>query len=317
MIIDAYAHVSLPRFASAEELLAVMDQQGVQRTILATADTCPDLAEIARAAAAYPQRFRAVGMPLGETPEQIAAGMRAQLAVGFLGIRLPDSLVLELPGLLDVVGEAGGVAFVVGGHVFGAASALLVDFLNRYPKAAVALPHFGGVPPLGLFPRATSAVGLLEHPRASIIFSRQGAYERDAVRAWARWLAASAGWERLIFGSEYPVCVWRDESYASTVAWIDEVAELAPTPAQREAFFAGNARRVLFDRPLPAPAPLDPRWCRTDLAVRKPVWYFPTGTLDVSETTHRKLLQAYWRAGGERAMSFRAFVAGVLEQAAL
>ena len=64
--IDAYAHIGLPRFASVEQFLAVMDRHGVQKAFVAAADTCPDIDEVSRAIVEYPERFRAVGVPLGD-----------------------------------------------------------------------------------------------------------------------------------------------------------------------------------------------------------------------------------------------------------
>src|ERR1700733_580585 len=103
-IIDAYAHVSLPRFLSIPEMLEVMQKHNVQQAILATADTCPDLETLSQAQVEHPEKFRSVGMPLGENVEQIKLSIAAQLNSGFIGIRLMDSLVLEHPQILDVIG---------------------------------------------------------------------------------------------------------------------------------------------------------------------------------------------------------------------
>jgi len=44
--------VALPRFMSADEFLRVMDDNGVEKAHICTAETCPDLAELSRAATA-------------------------------------------------------------------------------------------------------------------------------------------------------------------------------------------------------------------------------------------------------------------------
>lgn len=314
-ILDAYGHVSLPRFMNAEEILAVMDENGVGQMVLATADTCPDLAEISRAHVAHPDRFRAVGMPLGENPAQIRDGIVAQLQAGFLGIRLPDTLLHEHPGLLDPIGDAGRTAFVVGGEVLGRLAGLLLDFLERHPAAVIAAPHFAGVPSLDNLTHNSAALKLLNHPRFLVIFSRQGGYDPAAVRNWAHHLVSTIGWDRLLFGSEYPVALWRDETYADTLRWIDDV-ELPAGDADRTRFFHENSRRHLFSRPVGTPAPLADRWCRLDLKKPAPVWLFPRVTIDLPEDAHRRLLVAYHATPVSQRGRYREFIAAVLTAAA-
>ena len=53
-IIDAYAHVSLPRFLSVDDCLRLMDRNGIDAAVLSTAETCPDVQELSRAIVAHP-----------------------------------------------------------------------------------------------------------------------------------------------------------------------------------------------------------------------------------------------------------------------
>ena len=55
-ILDSYAHVALPRFMSADEFVRIMDENGVEKAHVCTAETCPDLAELSRAAVAQNSR---------------------------------------------------------------------------------------------------------------------------------------------------------------------------------------------------------------------------------------------------------------------
>ena len=76
-IIDAYAHVSLPRFLSAEEFLWVMDENDVDAAIITGSEACPDVMELSRAIVTWPNRFRAVGMPLGRNEQDIRDAVQA------------------------------------------------------------------------------------------------------------------------------------------------------------------------------------------------------------------------------------------------
>src|SRR3954471_19627575 len=127
-LIDAYAHVVLPRYLSAEEFLWVMDENDVDAAIISGAATCPDIMEISRAIVTWPNRFRAVGMPLGRDEQEIRDAVQAQMEAGFLGIRMPAAIVVQMPHLLDIIGEAHGVVFVMGPDVFGPAAPLLCNF---------------------------------------------------------------------------------------------------------------------------------------------------------------------------------------------
>lgn len=311
---DAYGHVALPRFLSAEEYLRVMDEHGVAQAMVCTAETCPDLKELSRAACGWPDRFRVAGLPLGATAQERLDGVKAQLDAGFAGIRIGEGLIESEPALLDAIGAAGGVVVAVGSNGLGRAAPALAAFLNRHPRGVVVAPHFASGAPADLLDRVPRMDRLYRHERFHVVFSRHGAFPREPLLAWARVMLARTGWERVMWGSEYPVALYRDESYASTAAWIDGTG-LDPTPQQREAYLNGNALRVWFGPPRRAAAPLAERWCRMDLKSPAPVWLFPNGTLDLPEDATRRLVEGFLAEGGDRAGSFRTFVARKLSAA--
>ncbi len=304
---DAYGHVALPRFLSGQEFLKVMDDHGVGRALVCTAETCPDLAELSRTACAWPDRFRVAGLPLGSTPRERLDGVNAQLDAGFCGIRIPESRLLEEPALIDAVGAAGGILLVVGSDGLKTSAAALTAWLVKYPGGVVLAPHFasGGDP--ALFAAHEDLRRLYDHARFGVIASRQGMFPRDRLIPWLEAVNDRVGPGRLLWGSEYPVALYRDESYGDTLRWIESAM-----PLNDYAGFRGeNADRLIFDRHT-SPTPLAERWCRMDLRSPAPVWLFPNGTLDIPEDANRRLLESYLRSGGDRKESYRAFVARVL-----
>lgn len=302
---DAYGHVALPRFLSGGEFLNVMEEHGVGRALVCTAETCPDLAELSKTACRWPDRFLVAGLPLGSTPHERIDGVRAQLDAGFCGIRIPESRLLEEPALLDAVGQADGILLVVGSDGLKTSAAALAGWLERYPAGLVLAPHFasGGDP--GLFDSSPVLAPLYAHPRFGVIASRQGMFPRDRLIPWLQAVHARVGPDRLLWGSEYPVALYRDESYADTMNWIEDAL---PMPEYMK-FRRDNADRLIFAPRKIVPKPLAERWCRMDLKSPAPVWLFPHGTLDVPEEANRAMLEAYLRAGGDRRESYRAFVA--------
>ncbi|HEV8607977.1 MAG TPA: amidohydrolase family protein [Tepidisphaeraceae bacterium] len=312
-IIDAYAHVSLPRFMSAEELLWVMDENEVDGAIISGAETCPDVMELSRAIVTWPNKFRAVGMPLGRDDQDVRDAVRAQMEAGFMGIRMPAAVVAQRPELLEIIGAAEGAPFVMGPDVFGPAAILLCRFLEKYPKCYVCAPHFAGIASVDVFEDMGEARCLLDHPNFIIGFSRQGAHEPSIMGSLAAFLAWRVGWSRLVWGSEYPVCLWRDENYEWALRWIDRM-KLTPTDAQRKGFYHENARRCFFG---PREArPLSAKWNLMPFRQRAPVWLFPRSTLELSEEVHRTLLLNYLSRGGEGHKSYRDFIGGLLVDAA-
>ena len=306
-IIDAWGHVSLPRFLSAEEFLAILDANGAEAAIVGTAATCPDLRELSRAAVQYPDRLRSIGMPMGRSAQERIDCITAQMECGFTGIRLQCELVVREPKLLDLVGKAGGVPYMEGSEGYRVAAATLVDFLDRYPDAVVCGTHFAGPANPAIFTQNEAVNRLFRHPRFLVIFSRQGYMDPDPLKLWTRALVDLTGWDRILFGSEFPVALWRDETFRSTQGWID-TAGLTPTPAERAKFFYGNAHRYFFQKRRPARL-IDAKWSRTDWKTDSPVWLFQKKGVDLPEESHRKILRAYLAKGGDaKAGSYRDFV---------
>ncbi|MEK7767468.1 MAG: amidohydrolase family protein, partial [bacterium] len=283
----------------------------VAASMVCTSETCPDLAELSRAAVGWPDRFRVAGLPLGETPEERLDGVRAQLDAGFCGIRIGEGLIEAEPALLDAIGAAGAAVVAVGANGLARVTMQLAAFLNRHAGGVVVAPHFASGAPPDLLDRLPGLDRLYRHERFHVVFSRHGMFPREPLLAWARSVLARTGWERVLWGSEYPVALYRDETYASTALWIDGTG-LDPTPAQRRAYLADNAARVWFGPRARAARPLDPRWCRMELKTPAPVWLFPHGALDVPEEANRRILEAFLAAGGDRAGSYRAFVTRLL-----
>jgi predicted TIM-barrel fold metal-dependent hydrolase len=244
--IDAYAHIGLPRFAMLEQYLAVMERHGIHRAVVAAADTCADLHEVSRTMADYPDRFRAVGTPLGETPAEMSRSFALQARHGFFGMRIFDRILAEQPDLLKALAENDLIPWVVGGPGLVAAAELLVQYLEGDPHRLIVAPHFGGAGDPALLEISGPVRDLFSHPRLLVIFSRHGAHDPGAVRAWARALITRCGWGRILFGSEFPVFFWRDESYQSVLDWVGTLG----VPFDADAFYGGNAGRLLWSRPL-------------------------------------------------------------------
>ena len=309
-IIDAYAHVALPRFLSVEDCLRLMDRHGVEAAVLSTAETCPDVQELARAVTTHPDRFRAIGMPLGKDDAAISDGIRTQLDGGFSGIRLPATLIARNPAILDIIGQAGKAAIVVGESGLRVAAAIMTEFLDRYSNSVIIAGHFGGAADPALLSQDPAVGRLFDHSSLYVAFTRHGAMAHLPVEAWARALVARVGWGRLLWGSEWPVALWRNETYQSTLDW---AMRFDPLPADLEAFRYSNAQRLLFGGNPVVTKPINPSFDLMPFRRAADVWLFPP-SLDLSEERHRALYHAYVEWGAESMGRYSEFVLSMAER---
>ena len=313
-LIDCYAHLGLPRFLAAEEFLRVMDANRVESAIVCGAETCPDVDELSRAADMWPDRFRAIGMPLGKDEQEIRDAVKAQMDAGFLGIRIPAKTIVQQPELLDIMGQACAVPYVLGPDLFAHAALLLYQFLERYPSCYVCAPHFGGVASVSIFEELPHARRLLAHPRFLVIFSRQGAFDVTEIGSVATFFVEYVGWERMLWGSEFPVCLWRDETYQGTADWLGGVVQTSE--AHRKMILFDNAKKYLLGPRATPPARLDAKWDQMHLRTQAPVWLFSKASIDVDEEVHRTLLLAYLSRGGDKTVRYSEFISALLAAAA-
>ncbi len=316
-LIDAWGHVSLPRFFSAEDYIGELDANHAEAGVAGTALTCPDLTELSRALMKYPDRFRPIGLALGNTPAERLEFISAQLDAGFTGIRLPAPLIAKEPQILDLVGKAGRAAYVEGNDGYRVAARVLLDFMDKYPNAVACGTHFAGPTDAGIFGKEDLVRQLFRHPRFYVIFSRQGFMDPEVLKPWTFALIEEAGWSKVMYGSEFPVALWRDETFKSTQGWIDTVG-LNPTAEERHKFYYQNVHDLFFQKRLPA-YQIDSKWERRDMRAIAPVWLFQIQGveqhrgIDLPEETHRKILVRYLAAGGDAKIgSYRDFVTGLV-----
>lgn len=307
--IDAYGHIGLPRFTSAEAFLALMDRHGVERTLLSTAQFCPDLMELARAVSLAPTRFQALGLPLGTDRTAVRHSIEAQLQAGFCGIRIAAAQAQEDPELLEIIGRHGKFALIVAFEPWSPYAPLLVDFLDRYPRSFIIGGHFAGPGDPLLLTRDARMARLFEHERFVVAFTRQGLFAPAVLDPWARALVDCMGWNRILWGSEWPVALWRDESYADTMRFVDR---FNPTEAQRHRFFYQNARDLIFSS---TPATHIAASAQYDLMPHKvpsDIHLFPGG-LHLPEPLHQRVATAYLQSPERDTMRYSAFVNDLID----
>lgn len=321
-IIDAYCHVGLPRFGTAEDALHILAQSQVRRVVFVLGPAVPDYAVLFAALHDYPQRVRGVGIPFGATLDQIMESVDLQIAGGVLGLRIQEPELLAHAPLLDRLGREGRWIYAINIAANAASLRALLDWLERYPDAGVAAPHFLSTRPLFAGGPADDALRhLLAHPRFYPIFSRQGGldstqpYPHADLRPWVEQVIERVGWERVLWGSEYPVLFWRDETPTGCRDWL---AALLPAMGdeQRAAYLGLNAARAFFDAPPPPRHPVTvPDWVEAQIDYTQPVPLFPHG-LQLPMATYNRVHRGFALARRtDPSLTFSRFVAAALDQA--
>lgn len=308
-VIDVYGHIGLPRFTTAEAFMAIMDQHRVEHALLSTAQFCPDLFELARAVSIAPQRFRALGLPLGADRSAVRESIEAQLVAGFSGIRIMASAAQQDPELLEIVGRQKKFALVVGFEPWVPYCDLLSDFLDRYPVSFLIGGHFAGPCDPGLLESNSSMSRLFGHDRFAVAFTRQGLMDPAVLVPWAQALVRKLGWGRILWGSEWPVALWRDESYADTMRFIDQ---FSPSDAERQLFFHDNARRLIFSSPQDGGIKLHPKYDLMPGKVQSVIHLFPKG-FHLPEELHQMVMNSYFALGDKRPPKYSEFLRSVID----
>ncbi len=313
MLIDVYGHIGLPRFTTAEAFLALMTEHGVEHTLLSTAQFCPDLFELARAVSIAPHRFKALGLPLGPDRATIRNSVESQLSAGFSGIRIMAKAALDDPELLEIVGRHKKFALVVGFEPWVPYCEMLADFLDWYPDSFLIGGHFAGPCDPSLLVSEPSMARLFGHQRFAVALTRQGLMDSALLLPWTRALVRHVGWHRLLWGSEWPVALWRDESYADTIHFIDQ---FEPSETERALFFHDNAKRLIFAGESSSVITTDPAFDLMQHKVQSVIQLFPKA-LQLPEDLHQQVMTAYLATGRANEVRYSKFVQMLIESGLL
>ena len=247
MIVDAYCHVGLPRFGSLQNAIAVTRGFGVQRSVLVLGPRVPDFETLFEAIGRYPDRIRGIGIPFGKNERQQVEIAEIQLRAGVAGIRMSGTELLEQSAVAELVGQQGKWIYGVSLINNPAAVEYLLDWLERNQASRVAAPHFLSTTGKIDAPLAD----LIGHRRFHPILSRHGgngstsAYPHTDFTPWIESVVDICGWKRILFGSEYPVIFWRDETYVSCLDWIRHI-QPDLSDEERDGFLGETANQVLF-----------------------------------------------------------------------
>ncbi|QNP66617.1 amidohydrolase family protein [Streptomyces genisteinicus] len=214
------------------ELLALAAGSDLVAGVVGWTDlTAPDVGEALAALRARPGGDRLAGVrhQVQEEPDprwllrpDVLRGLDAVAGAGLVY----DLVVTprQLPAAVEAAARIEGLTFVL-------------DHLGKPPVAAGALePWAGDLSRLAALPNTVAKLSGL------VTEAAPGARWPGSLAPYARTALDAFGPQRLLFGSDWPVCTLRAD-YATVLGIADALtAELAP--AEKDAVFGGNAVRV-------------------------------------------------------------------------
>jgi hypothetical protein len=297
--IDAYAHVGYPRFGTAAQAMSVLGSCAIDNAVLVLGPGMPDYAELFRAIDSFGESVRGVGIPFGETTEEQNEIVALQLRAGVFGIRLQPNEIAANPELGKIVARAGRWVYAIGCRNAKTAR-YYCDLADEFPDVKIAAAHYLQTSLGDLAPgESNELTELFACPGFHIIFSRHGGmgshepYPHSDLKPWVETVIERAGMERVMWGSEYPVCFWRNETVPQCMQWLET---LCPeySPEKRDMFLGGNAQRILFSDPPPARETVAiPPWVERQFDRNRTVPLFPSSTLDIPMESYAMFLSDY------------------------
>ncbi|MBT4140067.1 MAG: amidohydrolase family protein [Candidatus Latescibacteria bacterium] len=312
-MIDAYCHVGLPRFGTAEEALTIADLYSIQKSVLVLGPMVPDFGTLIQAMQQYKDRIRGVGIPFGNTPEQQIESTEILLHAGVTAMRLQGPEML--PEILNRVGEAGRWIYAIGLRSGGRIAQTNLDWLEKYPNSKIMAPHFLSSDVSKIEGALTE---LLQHPHFFPIFSRHGGlgsqepYPHNDLKPWVERTIELAGYNRMMWGSECPVLYWRNENMPNCQNWLNELLG----NENLNGFLGTNAQREIFDTPPPKSETVAlPNWIEETFDRTRTIPAFDYGGLELPMDVYEKLHHRYVsQLEQNNTLTFAEFVVDVLKE---
>ena len=202
----------------------------------------------------FPHRFFVFGMPDWRREGEFAAEARSLMARGFRGLKVPAARLpkdflrnADFDQVLSQM-EREGVMLGIELHDGDAQTAMMEELIERHPALTIVIGHFGMVTRPGWM----SQIRLARHEHVYIesggitwLFNDEFYPFPSAISA-IREAADEVGWEKLMWGSDYPRTITAI-TYRMSYDFVTKSAEL--TDEQKRLFLADNARRVFgFDQ---------------------------------------------------------------------
>jgi len=250
MTVDGYAHCGLDKYLPVEALDGALRASDVSAAVLCQHLGQFDNGYIAALIRARPERFAGVALLDHRDP----AWDRALAVVaeqGFRGVRVTAEALRERPGLAAAVADGGLIAVVYAPEGIAPLLGPLRDLAGGHPAAPLVISHLGGPRVEGSRLAAGEEIlALAEHANVNVLLSGLHMFcpfPYAALDGLIREVLEAFGADRVLWGSNFPVCGVGAEAYGQELGLLRE-GRWGMDRAAAAAITDTTARRLWFKR---------------------------------------------------------------------
>jgi predicted TIM-barrel fold metal-dependent hydrolase len=215
-MIDAYCHCGLSRYLPISEVLAAMNQSGVDRAVLVQHLGEYDNSYLEQVVADHAPNLAAVALVDHESSDWPQALEHVSSSGGFRGLRLRTQMLVENPALAERALDAGLVLVVSTWPGPDLAKSLppIRQLAQSHPDARIMIPHLGS--PQIEDDRLTGGLEILELAdlaNVSVTLSGQPMfceYPYAPLYELVEGIVAEFGLERIMWASNFPESIDAD-----------------------------------------------------------------------------------------------------------
>lgn len=208
-MIDAYCHCGISKYRPVGDVLATMHRCRIDRAVLVQHLGEFDNSYLAQVVEQYPNRFAAVGLvdPKGQWDRVLSELVASQR---FRGVRVNCEMMGDNPRLCGEVLLHGLNLVVCIDQPMPSVFPVLHELAEMETDGKIVLSHMGGLVLDRVHSNAT-AIGVEFASRKSVFVNLSGMsmfceYPYETLERFVRTLVGKFGTNRLMWGSNFPVC---------------------------------------------------------------------------------------------------------------
>jgi L-fuconolactonase len=209
VIIDAYSHCGIAKYLPAEQVLAAMNEAGVQRAVLCQQLDDYDNGYLSAVIAKYPERFTAVCLIDPHRADALEKLRQCRLAGGFRGVRLLAGwLGNHMRLYLEAIDLGMNLVIYAPDGIRDAVQPVL-DVMRNRPAANLVISHLGNPKVVGQLLYGSELFALADCPNVVVQLSGLSMFCEYPYKLLDRFISEAIGHfgpSRLMWGSNFPVC---------------------------------------------------------------------------------------------------------------
>ncbi|MBZ9761703.1 amidohydrolase [Mesorhizobium sp. CA8] len=222
MTIDGYCHCGKTKYRPLQDVVSTLDAVGVGRAVLVQHMGEYDNSYIGKALAENPSRFAGVAL-LNPTGDWSAALKTLAASAGWKGVRVDQPMLLGATAMCRAVLERGLELLVyIDEDGVSGVQEQIADLATSNPKRRIVISHYGIADRVESFNGFGLACGLSSISNVRIVLSGLSQFSKEPFDPFiepTHELIECFGTERLMWGSNFPVCGDRG-GYAAALDFI-------------------------------------------------------------------------------------------------